>query len=431
MNNNITILKRFGISIGTLSLLFLACNSTNQLKKNSEKTKITEVIGIKPDLIREPYLQKVRKDSTFITWKTNGVVKNCYVSITERATKSNSIIKGYLTPHEGFMFNEVAISGLKPNTIYNYSIYSNGHLLAGGTDYYFKTAPKDKNSPFSFYALGDIGAKEQGSFAMEPANRITELAIKPDFGLGLGDIVYPKGESKNYDNHLFKPFKDVFKNIPFYPVAGNHDWLSVNHDENFKKEWNLPNKEYYYTFSYANTLFIGLDSRDGNFYDYEHQTVWLKNTLSENKGKFDWIVVYLHHNGKSCTYKQDYEHVISLYDIFASYNVDLVLNGHAHTYERLKPYDGNGNIDSSQNNQSLYENLENQFISITIGAGGKINKKWEPNPNNNKNCDDGTIVAHSEHVASFGLISIDKKTLSFKGINSFTGDAFDEFIIKK
>ena len=81
MNNNIKVLKKFAVSIGALSLLFLACNSTNQFKNNSEKTKITEVIGIKPDLIREPYLQKVRKDSTFITWKTNGVVKNCYVSI--------------------------------------------------------------------------------------------------------------------------------------------------------------------------------------------------------------------------------------------------------------------------------------------------------------------------------------------------------------
>ncbi|WP_171032379.1 purple acid phosphatase family protein [Polaribacter aestuariivivens] len=415
--------------IGILTITFLSCTSVSKVKNNS--TTITEVIGVKPELVREPYLQKVREESAIITWKTNGIVTNCYVSYSENGTEDKTIVKGYLTAHEGFMFNEVSILGLKPNTTYNYSIYSNGHVLATGKDYYFKTAPSNKNQAFSFYALGDIGAKEKSSFAKEPANRITELAIKPDFGLGLGDIVYPKGESKNYDNHLFKPFKEVFKNIPFYPVAGNHDWLSINHDENFKKEWNLPNKEYYYSFTYANTLFIGLDSRDGNFYDYEHQTIWLEKTLKENKDTYDWIVVYLHHNGKSCTYKNDYEHVKGLYDVFAKNSVDLVLNGHAHTYERLKPYDAFGNVDASETNQTNYKNLENRFISVTIGAGGKINKKWKPDANNSENCDDGTIVAHSEHVPSFGLITIEKKTLTFKGINSYTGETFDEFVINK
>ncbi len=34
--------------------------------------------------------------------------------------------------------------------------------------------------------------------------------------------------------------------------------------------------------------------------------------------------------------------MIALYEIFAKNDVDLVLNGHAHTFERLKPYDANG-----------------------------------------------------------------------------------------
>ncbi|ARV14844.1 hypothetical protein BTO07_06625 [Polaribacter sp. SA4-12] len=246
----------------------------------------------------------------------------------------------------------------------------------------------------------------------------------------MGDIVYPKGESKNYDNHLFKPFQEVFKNTPFYPVAGNHDWLS-DPEKNFDKEWALPGNEHYYSFSYSNALFIGLDSSNGGFFNKEAQVVWLKEILEVNKNKYDWIVVYLHHNGKSCTYKNDYEHVISLYSIFADNKVDIVLNGHAHTYERLKPYDGDGNVDVSETNQTNYKKLKNRFISITIGAGGKINKKWKADPTESKNCTDGSIVAHFEHVPSFGLFSIDGKTLSFKGINSYTGKEFDRFTIKK
>ena len=178
-------------------------------------------------------------------------------------------------------------------------------------------------------------------------------------------------------------------------------------------------------------MFIGLDSSDGGFYEKENQLKWLKKTLTDNKDSYDWVIIYLHHNGKTCTYKPNYKHVIEFYNVFAKYNVDLVLNGHAHTYERLKPYDENGNIDVSRKGETNYKDLENRFISITLGAGGKLNKTWNADPNNKANCNDGNIVAHFEHVPSFCLVSIDKKVLIFKGVYSITGKQFDKFKIKK
>jgi hypothetical protein len=397
--------------------------------KSIDKTVGVITIGEKPVLLRQPYLQMIRPTTATITWKTDSLVKTCFVEYKKKQSSKKKTIKGTLVNHEGNTFNEVIIEGLKPETKYYYSIYSNGHMLASGDDYFFTTAPK-KEKEFTFYALGDIGAPAAWSFAEKPAIKITELAIKPDFGLGLGDIVYPKGESKNYDDQLFKPFEEVFKNTPFYPVPGNHDWYS-DPEKNFEKEWALPYNEHYYSFSYSNALFIGLDSSKGEFYEEEKQLNWLKNLLKENNGKYDWIIVYLHHNGKTCTYKPNYKKVISLYEILANNNVDLVLNGHAHTYERLKPYDKNGNVDLNRENETSYKNLKNRFISVTVGAGGKLNKNWKADPTNKVNCKDGSIVAHYEHVPSFALISIDKKVLKLKGINSLTGTTFDEIVIKK
>ncbi|WP_194767895.1 purple acid phosphatase family protein [Tamlana sp. I1] len=416
-------MKRIALILVIL-LSFSACKSAKESQP--------ELVDLKaePVLIRQPYLQMVRPNTVTITWKTNAVTGHCKVVYNDLNSLEENEVAGKLVLHEGDKFNEVVIKNLKPQTAYNYAIYSNGYLLASGKDYFFTTAPDNKNTAFSFYALGDIGAKEKQSFAIEPATRITELGIKPDFGLGLGDIVYPKGESKNYDNHLFKPFEKVFKNTPFYPVAGNHDWLS-DPEKNFEKEWALPDNEHYYGFSYANAYFIGLDSRNGGFFELEKQTKWLNKELKKVQGKYDWIIVFLHHNGKTCTYKENYHHVENLYPIFANSNVDLVLNGHAHTYERLKPYDASGNVDRSVTNQSEYKNLENRFISITLGAGGKLNKKWFPDPFNLEHCKDGTIVAHAEHVGSFGLFEINGKSLVFKAYNSFTGTVFDSFTIKK
>ena len=383
-----------------------------------------------PELLREPYLQMVRETTATITWKTNNVAENCYVEIQKENSSKTIKMAGTLTLHEDNKFNEVVFETLKPNTKYFYSVYSNGYKLASGKEYFFITNPKEKKTAFSFYALGDIGAKLPQSFADKPANCIENLKDRPSFGWGLGDIVYPKGESRNYDKQLFQPFEKVFKNIPFYPVPGNHDWYT-DPEKNFAKEWSLPNNEHYYSFSYSNALFIGLDSSKGKFYNYEEQIKWLEKTLEENRGKFDWIIVYLHHNGKTCTYKPNYESVISIYEILSNNKVDLLLNGHAHTYERLKPYNEKGDIDTQRNNQDTYNKLEKNFISITIGAGGKLNNKWEPNPSNPKNCEDGNIVAHFEHVPSFSLISIDGKKLNFKGINSTNGKTFDSFTINK
>ncbi len=226
------------LSIVIVLLTLTACKSTKSINK-------IEAFGEKPELMRQPYLQMLRPTTATVTWKTNAISKNCFVEFQEENQSSKTIVNGTLVSHEGNLFNEVKISNLKPETNYKYVIYSNGHLLASGDDYHFTTAPNNKSIAFTFFALGDIGAPEKWSFAKEPATRIRELAVKPDFGLGLGDIVYPKGESKNYDNHLFKPFQEVFKNIPFYPVGGNHDWLS-DPEKNFEIEWALPNNEHYY-----------------------------------------------------------------------------------------------------------------------------------------------------------------------------------------
>lgn len=403
-------------------------------------------------LIRQPYLQNVFKDSVSILWKTS-VADNCYIKygisypLTSKQTgkiilhkignsktaniievvEDNGDIKHYYTYPDSIntYMNEVTINGLKRGQKYYYEVYTNDEKLVSGKEYYFITE-KENNSAFSFYAMGDIGeSSKKSGFQDVTARQISYLKNKPNFGIGLGDIVYKDGESEWYDEYFFNPMLPVLKNIPFYPALGNHDW-NKDPGENFTKEWKLPNNEHYYSFNYSNAHFIALDSWNGDLYEKEKQVAWLENNLKNAQNKYDWILVYLHHNGKTCTYKKEYKQVSELYSLFAKYNVDLVLNGHAHTYERLHPFDGNGNvIESYRANTKIYPEIKNGFIAITTGAGGKLKKRWRP-----IKCDEN-IVAKAEHRGHFCVIEIEGKKLKLRAYASINGDMFDEFSIDK
>ena len=353
-------------------------------------------------LLRQPYLQNAFRDSISILWKTNtgqscsvkfgtampltktqkGRVKlhrigHAATADTIEVVEDDGDIETYLTFPDSTdtYLNLVTIKGLERGKKYFYEIYTNGKNLAGGKDYYFRTEPLGPFN-FSFLAMGDIGnACPSSGFQDVTARQIGFLEDRPDFGIGTGDIVYKDGESEFYDKHFFRPMQAILKNIPFYPALGNHDWHK-DPDLNFVKEWKLPNNEHYFSFDYGNAHFIAFDSREGDLYDFENQMTWLEKDLKNAQGKYDWIFVYLHHNGITCTYKRVYKQVVGLYPLFARYNVDLVLNGHAHTYERLHPIDANGLvIDSLRINTKEYPDIKNGFIVVTTGAGGQLKSK--------------------------------------------------------
>lgn len=399
-------------------LLFVSCRAVkSDLAVNNQ---------IRVELLREPYLQNSFADSISILWKTN-VGKTSIVKYGKTKDLIN-ISLGVIEKDSNSVRHTVTLKGLERGEKYFYAIYSDNQVLASGDDYYFRVEHLDKNSKFSFYAMGDIGEPvEKGGFPQITSYQINSLKEKPNFGIGLGDIIYPKGESLYADEYLFKPMASILKNIPFYPALGNHDW-GVAPDLNFEKEWKLPNNEHYYSFDYGNSHFIALDTRNGELFDVENQVKWFENDLIQSQVKYDWIFVYFHHNGKTCTYKNDEKAVIALYPLFSKYNVDVVLNGHAHTYERLHPYDSNGNvIEKYRTNTDTYPEISNGFIQITTGAGGKLQKNWMPQP---EECDKN-IVAAVAHTGHFSLLTVEGKKLQLQVISSIGGMLLDSFTMNK
>lgn len=385
----------------------------------------------KPVVTRKPYLQSALADSITILWRTNEG-NSCHVAYKSSGSSEWKYQKGLTRKtNTGVIENEVVLTDLLPLTTYQYKVYTNDLSLLEKESYNFKAPVAYNSTSFSFFAVGDIGEPiEDGGTPDLLAKALAPYSDSVNFGLLLGDIIYPDGRSEDYDVNLFDHFGGVFPYVPVFTVLGNHDWH--NPQQNYMKEWKLPGNEHYYSFNKGNAHFTALDTKNGEMHDYEKQLKWLEKDLSSIPDDIEWRIVFLHHNGKSCTYKNDYEAVMSLYELFEKYDIDLVLNGHAHTYERLNPMDGKGNVIET-GNSNHYQSPEG-FISITVGSGGKLRgigsdpTPFTPDP---ENCKYKGLVAAYAHEWAFLFLEINGNQLRAKAISTENHKILDTFTIKK
>lgn len=379
-------------------------------------------------LLREPYLQNNFADSVTVVWKTTDAATSGYleyIDIKNQSVRINANIE-----HQNVnTLSYVTVKKLSPNHRYYYKVYNNGQLMSDSKNNHFESAQSYRDK-FSFLATGDIGQPPSwNGHCKETVNEMLKLESKPNFILGLGDLVYPEGSSLEADRNFFKPFAEILPCTPMYSVLGNHDHKS-DIEQNFKQEWILPGNEQYYSFDYANAHFIGLDSGDDfGFSNCKDQMAWFEEDLKCAQGKYDWIILYLHHHGKTCTYKKDENDVLRIYSLLSKYNVDLVLNGHIHQYERLKPLDSLGVvIPEYANHEFVYPEMRNGFISVTAGTGGRVSHSKPEN--DMSECRKNKVVRFLEEL-SFVQVSIDKKVLNFNLVSSEDGSILDHFKIDK
>ncbi len=78
-----------------------------------------------------------------------------------------------------------------------------------------------------FLVLGDTGEGDHSQYGLLPVIR----AVSPDFLIINGDIAYPAGELKDFEEGFFEPYRDL--QIPIWAVPGNHEYYSEDHGGTF------------------------------------------------------------------------------------------------------------------------------------------------------------------------------------------------------
>ncbi len=135
-----------------------------------------------------------------------------------------------------------------------------------------------------------------------------------------------------------------------------------------------------YAFTYGNVGVVALDANDvsyeipANFgYTDGKQTRWLDRTLGELRADkaVDFVVVFFHHCAYSTSkHASDGGVRAEWLPLFAKHQVDLVINGHNHVYERTDAIK-NGEVGKPVPVGESTDPRRDGIVYVTAGGGGK------------------------------------------------------------
>lgn len=203
-----------------------------------------------------------------------------------------------------------------------------------------------KEGSVKFMAVGDTGRgnREQNELAqvMFEYRRVFPF----EFVVLTGDNIYYQESAEDMKTkfeNVYRPLLDG--GVKFYASLGNHD----ESNQRFYAPFNM-NGEEYYRIEKGGVSFYALNST----YIDKRQLTWIENELAKDTAK--WKIAFFHHPPYSSGKRHGSEEKVRevLEPLFLKYSVDVVLTGHEHFYERIKPQKG--------------------IYYFVTGAGGEVRK---------------------------------------------------------
>ena len=191
----------------------------------------------------------------------------------------------------------------------------------------------NRDGSFKFAVLGDFGTGDRAQYQMAEQMFVVYKKFKYDFVVLVGDNLYGSQRPQDFRNKFEVPYKPLLDaGVKFYASLGNHDAREQRYYKPFNMEGQL-----YYTFNPKPDIrLFALEST----YPVPEQFQWLEKELKASGS--DWKIAFFHHPLYSSgdRHGSDIRLREVLEPLFLKYNVSVVLTGHDHFYERVKPQKG-------------------------------------------------------------------------------------------
>jgi predicted phosphodiesterase len=156
------------------------------------------------------------------------------------------------------------------------------------------------------------------------------LLYRPVVVFHTGDLVEDGFDSSEWDtfNNITA---DLRAGAEFFPALGNHE----NQSSLFFDNFDLPGNEQWYSVERNQIHFIVLNSCVATLAQSE-QYQWLESDLANVPNSIKFIVAVFHHPPYSTGPHAEDEMGLreTIAPLFEQYHVDIVFNGHDHSYER-------------------------------------------------------------------------------------------------
>lgn len=410
-------MKKNSLKIAFAALLFITFQSS--LAQSFKTTSI-------PDRIILTWSEDPTTTQS-VTWRTDSTVIQSYGQILAESSSpklekpessefiaTTSVLKG--KEYESANYHSVTFRGLHPDKVYTYRV---GDGKNWSEWFQFRTAPAT-DRPFSFIYLGDAQNDIKSKWS-----RVIRRAFATNgdarFIVHAGDLI----NRSNNDNEWGEwHFGGGFINgmIPSIPSSGNHEYFrdeqkTLTLDPHWKAQYTLPEngpeelKESVYYTDYSNVRIISLNSQmivlDSN--SLKIQAKWLEEVLKNNQKK--WTMITYHHPIYSTAKGRDNKEFRELFKpLFDKYHVDLLMQGHDHTYSR------------GQNLPTGTSGKVGGPMYVVSVAGPKMYKvdvdpKW--------------MDVFAEDTQLFQIISVNGDELNYTAYKA-SGEVFDSFkLVKK
>ena len=334
-----------------------------------------------------------------------------------------------------FISHKALVEGLTPGTDYQYRLGSAGNWSETG---YFTTEAENVTD-YEFLYMTDSQGGNTNDYIVW-ANTLREgMAKFPDsqFLMMTGDQV-DRGDWESQWLDFFAQPQDILMDLPIQAAVGNHEGPFIR-ENSFFHHFNYPLGEIAnplpdgatYAFDYGdarimvlNTMDMGWNAAQRSAFD--EQIEWLRKEVAQTDKK--WKIVAAHKGiyslGGHSDEQEIYDLRAQLFPVFDELGIDMVLQGHDHSYVRsYQMYRDQAIKDVETNEQGHALNPDGTVYMINNASGTKFY-----DINNNVNNYYGAVFGQPRKQV-FSGIRMTADSLTLDSYHAGEDEPFDTYTI--